>query len=146
MDSVNFRYTDSLTDGELTLIRNQWDELDKKDDQRLVGLDWESRNVYQVIEVADKFAGYTHVVTKAGVGELRSILVFEAYRGQGLGEQLLSKTMEYLKANKVHKITKITRTIYPDYKMLLSAGFSEITVLPNHFGGEEYVLLSKLLV
>ncbi len=134
-----------ISEDERERIKSEWDELDRRDTKRIVGLDWEERDVYTTVRVDGELAGYIHIKTKAGVGVISSVLVFEKYAGNKIGQEIIAKCLQNIAQNGVHKLTKITRDIYPDYKIFISHGFQKVADLKNHFGAEDYVLLSKTL-
>lgn len=141
--NILIEHNAALTKQEKQQIKAEWDALDLRDDTRIIGLDWEERDIYTVARIDDELAGYIHIKSKAGVGVISSVLVFAKYSGNKIGTQVIKKCLESISKNNIHKLTKITRTIYPDYRIFIENGFEKVSDLKNHFGKEDYVLLSK---
>lgn len=69
------------------------------------------------------------------------------WRGMGLGQRLLHALENTVRTKNIHKIWCDSRTEnVPSRAALARAGFREICTIPNHWYGQDFVLLEKLLI
>ena len=84
------------------------------------------------------------VIFKAGVAEIRDLVVKKEYRKKGLGKKLIEYSIEFAKHSNVRKIYCLSlqtyRSFYEKY------GFELEGFLKNHYKeGEHLVIMSKYL-
>ncbi len=123
----------------------------KKADQTIYGAAygnhiWSQDGVYITAKKNRDFAGFAFLEYEGGVVWLAELLVFEKYRGLGIGKELMERIIEHAKKLKCHKIileTNVERE--KAMELYTKSGFKLEARLPNHYANRESILLSKFL-
>ena len=98
-----------------------------------------------VIKDEEGIAGYIDVTVCLGVAYVKSLLIGAAYRGKGVGKELMDATEEKIKALGAHKVWLETGSNWQAKAFYEKLGYSMRTILPNDVNGQESVLMDKML-
>ncbi len=107
---------------------------------------WSPDGVYITAKKGSELAGFAFLEYEGGVVWLAELLVFEGYRGQGIGRELIAQVVKFAEGKKCHKIILETNVEREGaMKLYKSFGFTLEARLPNHYANRESILLSKFL-
>lgn len=93
----------------------------------------------------DTIIGYITVVVDTGVAHLEPLMVTPERIGQGIGSALLATAEEKAKSLGAHKIWLETGSTWKAKKFYEKHGYTVRTVLPQHHGNQDFVLMDKML-
>lgn len=95
--------------------------------------------------VDDKRVGYIGSWLTEPNAEILNLLVIDAYRGQGIGKQLVSKVLDVCKSENIAMLTLEVRVSNEFAKRLYNSfGFYEGAIRKRYYGnGEDALLLVK---
>ncbi len=92
---------------------------------------------------ADEIVGYTTLLIESGVAQLEPLMVYP--KGKGIGTSLIIAAEKKAKELNVHKIWLETGSTWEAKKFYEKHGYIVRSILPNHTGGYEFVLMDKML-
>jgi len=92
-----------------------------------------------------KIVGLISCEHAAGVVEIHSLIVDEAYRAKGYGLKLLQKAEDFAKKKGAHKMILQTREQWPAASFYRKYGFRKTCILKNHRFGYDFLLYSKYI-
>ena len=93
----------------------------------------------------DEIVGYITAICDSGVAQIEPLMVKTELKGNGVGSALLKSAEEKVKAEGVHKVWLETGSDWQAKRFYEKHGYQVRTVLPNHIGGKEFVLMDKML-
>lgn len=93
----------------------------------------------------DRIIGYISVAVDTGVAQIEPLMIHPEFQGKGIGSGLLRAAEEKAKSLGVHKVWLETGSDWKAKSFYEKHGYSVRTVLPNHTGGREFVLMDKML-
>ncbi len=146
MANFIIEHAHSMSKSEQSIIDHEWDTYDRNlYGQKYNSYAWDREKQYYKAYVTGELIGIAAFEIEGGVVVLDELIVIESYRGVGIGTALLEKVIEMAEQNKCHKITLETHPKLHAVKLYEKKGFKREAVLKNHFGHEDYVLMSKYL-
>lgn len=89
--------------------------------------------------------GYITLIVDSGVVQIEPLMVNPEMKGRGIGTQLLQVAEEKAKALGVHKIWLETGADWEAKQFYEKHGYVVRTILPNHTGGKDFVLMDKMI-
>lgn len=107
--------------------------------------DWKKASLVLKAFVGPKLVGILELTTNSGVMMIDSLIVDMSMARQGIGRALMSKAIEYARANQVHKITLETGSLWPAVEFYRQLGFAEVFTLKNHYLQLDYVFMELYL-
>lgn len=93
----------------------------------------------------NQIIGYVSVRIDSGVAQIEPLMVHPDYQGQGIGSALLAHAEQIAHSLGAHKIWLETGNHWRSKRFYEKQGYSVRTLLPNHTGGGDFVLLDKML-
>ncbi len=96
-----------------------------------------------VASEGEEIVGYISILIDSGVGQIEPLMVDP--RGKGIGSALIAGAEAKAKDMGVHKLWLETGSTWEAKKFYEKHGYSVRTILPNHTGGHEFVLMDKML-
>lgn len=101
--------------------------------------------VYVATTENGNIAGYLHVTGEAGIAHIHSLIVGKDYRRKGLATEFLKTAEAAARSWKVHKIWLETGAAWDARNLYESSGYTVRTLLPKHYGKQDFILLDKEL-
>lgn len=103
-----------------------------------------------VVELDDILIGYAVMSTGAGEAHVLNLCIAEAYRGKGIGGQLLAHLLEFARSLGVHEaFLEVRPTNTAAIRLYQSQGFAQIGMRRGYYqavgGREDAVVLRRLL-
>jgi GNAT superfamily N-acetyltransferase len=146
MENFNIEHSHSLSKSEQSLIDREWDAYDRN----LYGPEynsyaWDREKQHYKAYVNGVLVGIAALEIEGGVVVLDELIVIEAHRSKGVGTAMLEQVIEMAEQKKCHKITLETHPKLRAIELYKKKGFQQEGILRNHFGHEDYVLMSKYL-
>lgn len=92
-----------------------------------------------------EIVGYISLVIDTGVAQIEPLMVKTDLKGKGIGTKLLQDAEEKAKELGVHKVWLETGSDWQAKGFYEKHGYQVRTVLPNHSGGREFVLMDKMI-
>ncbi len=93
----------------------------------------------------DQIVGYISVIVDTGVAQVEPLMVKTDLKGKGIGTKLLQSAEKKAKDLGVHKIWLETGSDWQAKGFYEKHGYQVRTILPNHTGGREFVLMDKMI-
>lgn len=93
----------------------------------------------------NEIVGYISISIDTGVAHLEPLMVRVNLKNKGIGTKLLQAAEEKAKALGVHKIWLETGSDWLAKSFYQKHGYQMRSVLPNHTGGREFILMDKIL-
>ena len=93
----------------------------------------------------ERAMGYIKVTCDSGVAKIDELMIDSDRKGQGIGTELLQAAEEKTKSLDCHKIWLETGSDWKAKDFYLKHGYQVRTVLPNHTGNREFVLMDKMI-
>ena len=93
----------------------------------------------------DQIIGYGTILIDTGVAHLEPLMVATDRKGQGIGAGLLAALEEKAKSLGAHKIWLETGASWKAKAFYEKNGYIIRTILPNHNGNQDFVLMDKML-
>ncbi len=93
----------------------------------------------------DEIVGYVTIIADSGVAQIEPLMVAVERKGQGIGSKLLVAAEEKAKSLGIHKVWLETGSDWKARSFYEKHGYTVRTILPNHTGGREFVLMDKML-
>lgn len=144
-NDVHYEIVEDLTKAQRGLVTTEWE----KADRRLHGKDYDSYEWQGegcvIAQLAGALVGIAKFAHEGGVLWLEELLVFESYRGQGVGTKLLQHIFDYAKEHRCHKITLETDERLEAVELYKKVGFEVEVVLKNHYAKKDAILMSTYL-
>ena len=145
--ALRYSLKKNLSKTEKAFQEKEW----KKADQAVYGTAygyhiWSQEGVYITVKKNKDFAGFAFLEYEGGVVWLAELLVFEKFRGHGIGKELMERVIAHAKKLKCHKIileTNVEREAA--MKLYKKYGFKLEARLPNHYANRESILFSKFI-
>ncbi len=108
-------------------------------------LDWGKGKIY--IEAFEKKepVGILECSIQAGVLHIKSIIVKQTRRKQGIGELLMKEAEKIAREKKAHKLFLQTGKTWSTNSFYQKLGYIKTGELPNHFAHKDYVEYSKFI-
>lgn len=105
-----------------------------------------SRDEFTLIAKEDgEIIGYVSVIIDTGVAQIEPLMVKTDLKRKGIGTKLLQDAEEKAKSLGAHKIWLETGSDWQAKDFYEKHGYQVRTVLPNHSGGREFVLMDKMI-
>ncbi len=145
--AIRYSVRKNLSKTEKSVQEKEW----KKADQAIYGKAygnhiWSQEGTYILAKQDKQLSGFAFLEYEGGVVWLAELLVFEKYRGRGIGHELLTRVFDYAKKLKSHKIILETNIERAEAIALYEKfGFTLEARLPNHYANRESILMSKFL-
>jgi ribosomal-protein-alanine N-acetyltransferase len=103
-----------------------------------------------VVEIDDILMGYGVMSTGAGEAHILNLCIAEAFRGRGLGGQLLEHLMEFARSLGVGEMfLEVRPSNTPAIRLYQSLGFTQIGIRRGYYqaegGREDAVVLRRLM-
>lgn len=105
--------------------------------------DFEKKNFTLVAKEGDDIVGYVSIIIDSGVAQIEPLMVHP--RGKGIGSALIQAAEARAKEMGTHKLWLETGSTWDAKKFYEKHGYSVRTILPNHTGGHEFVLMDKMV-
>lgn len=93
----------------------------------------------------DQIIGYITVIADSGVAQIEPLMVAVDQKGKGIGTMLLQAAEEKVKSLGCHKLWLETGMGWKAKDFYLKHGFTIRTMMPNHTGNKDFVLMDKML-
>jgi GNAT superfamily N-acetyltransferase len=104
------------------------------------------RNKFTLIAKEDDgIVGYISVIIDTGVAQIEPLMVKTELQGKGIGTKLLQSAEQKAKEIGVHKIWLETGFDWLAKGFYEKHGYTIRTILPNHTGGRDFVLMDKMI-
>ena len=105
-----------------------------------------SRDEFTLISKEDnEIVGYISVIIDTGVAQIEPLMVKPDLKGKGIGTRLLQAAEEKAKSLGAHKVWLETGSDWQAKGFYEKHDYQVRTVLPNHSGGREFVLMDKMI-
>lgn len=98
-----------------------------------------------IAKEGDELLGYISVIADSGVAQIEPLMVLPDRKCEGIGSALIKAAEEKAKSFGVHKIWLETGADWKARAFYEKHGYVVRTILPNHSGGREFVLLDKMI-
>ena len=108
-------------------------------------VDWKVKKYVFVAEENGKIVGTLRIKVKAGLVEIRTIIVASGHRSKGIGKVLMEKTEEIAEKTGAHKICLKTGKNWKARKFYESLGYKKAGDLPKHYFKHDFVEYCKFL-
>jgi len=105
--------------------------------------DFQKKEFTLVAKENDEILGYVTVLIDSGVAQIEPLMVYP--RGMRIGSALIVSAEAKAKEMGVHKVWLETGSNWEAKKFYEKHGYITRTILPNHIGGHEFVLMDKTL-
>ncbi len=93
----------------------------------------------------NEIVGYISVIIDTGVAQIEPLMVKTDLQGKGIGTKLLQSAEEKAKGIGTHKMWLETGSDWLAKGFYEKHGYTLRTILPNHTGGREFVLMDKMI-
>jgi predicted N-acetyltransferase YhbS len=93
----------------------------------------------------EEIIGYITVLIDSGVAQIEPLMVKTELKGQGIGTKLIRAAEDKAKELGAHKVWLETGVDWKSKAFYEKNGYRIRTVMPNHTGGRDFVLLDKML-
>lgn len=93
----------------------------------------------------EKATGYISVTCDSGIAKIEELIIRLDLKGNGIGTALLNAAEEKVKILGCHKIWLETGSDWKAKDFYLKQGYNIRTILPNHTGNREFVLMDKII-
>jgi ribosomal protein S18 acetylase RimI-like enzyme len=134
-----------LSGSEQKVVEKEWEKADRvlhgKDYDKY---EWQGEACLTARD-GEKLLGIAKIYHEGGVMWLEEFLVFEPYRGQGIGTKLLQNVVEEAKAHGCHKIILETDERLRAVDLYKKFGFEIEATLKNHYAKRGAILMSKFI-
>lgn len=119
----------------------------KKADKEHYGPGWNFKTKEYVFVARDKkdVIGTATLRAKAGVGEVKTVLVAEKKRGEGIGHALMGQVERMAKKNKLHKLWLNTGKGWKAQRFYEKLGYVVTADLKKHYAKTDFVIYTKYL-
>ncbi len=94
---------------------------------------------------ANEVVGYITVIADSGVAQIEPLMVNPEMKGKGIGTRLLQASEEKAKSMGVHKVWLETGADWKARDFYEKHDYVVRTILPNHTGGRDFVLMDKVI-
>jgi GNAT superfamily N-acetyltransferase len=102
-----------------------------------------------VVEIAayekDAIVGTLQLTISRGVCKINALIVAHNAQGKGIGTALMQKAEELAREEHAHKIWLDTGKGWQAEPFYLKLGYTQNTILPNHYFGKDFILFEKML-
>lgn len=98
-----------------------------------------------IAEENGAIVGYSTMIADSGVAQIEPLMVAVDRKGQGIGSALLVAVEAKAKQMGIHKLWLETGSDWKAKHFYEKSGFAVRSVLPNHIGGREFVLMDKMI-
>jgi len=105
--------------------------------------DFEKKECTLIAKENDEIIGYVSLHIDSGVGQIEPLMVDP--KGKGVGSALIQAVEAKAKSLGVHKVWLETGSNWQAKKFYEKHEYMVRTILPNHTGGYEFVLMDKML-
>lgn len=105
--------------------------------------DFNKKEFTLIAKEHDEIVGYISMIIDSGVAQIEPLMVHP--RGKGIGSALITAAEEKAKSMGVHKVWLETGSTWEAKKFYEKHGYTVRTILPNHTGGHEFVLMDKMV-
>lgn len=103
------------------------------------------RQVSLVAKEEGNIIGYISVLLDTGVAQIEPLMVRPDLKRKGIGSALLKAAEEKIKSLGGHKIWLETGLGWEAKAFYENHGYVVRTLLPNHTGGQDFVLMDKMI-
>jgi GNAT superfamily N-acetyltransferase len=100
---------------------------------------------FTLLAKEEEIVGYITVIADSGVAQIEPLMVAFDRKGEGIGTALLQAAEEKVKSFGCHKLWLETGTNWKAKEFYLKNGFTIRTILPNHIGNQDFVLMDKMI-
>ena len=141
--NIDYSHEDELPKADRKAVDEQWVVEDRKlypenfDDYEC------EKEFYITARVDGKLAGIASVFVSGGVLELSELMVFEAYRKQGIGSELLRRVEEEAHKRNCFKIWLQTSERLDAFRLYKKFGYQVEHVLKNHTAHYDDITMYK---
>lgn len=98
-----------------------------------------------VAKDGEELVGYITVHVDSGIAQIEPLMVKKELKGQGIGTILITAAEEKAKTYGVHKMWLETGADWKSKAFYKKNGYAVRTILPNHTGGGDFVLMDKMI-
>jgi ribosomal protein S18 acetylase RimI-like enzyme len=139
---VEYRNEPILSNGDQKLVDAEWHTADAEH----YGKDYSGYAEFTITARVDgQLAGIAKIAIEGGVVWLEELLVFENFRKQGIGTELIRRTIASAMERNCHKIILETDEELFAFKLYKKHGFAIEAKLPNHYAHKNHVIMTKYL-